>query len=309
MWDSSWLPEPHKWGMAVRAATRRFPYRDPATIRPRVGQGFMDPTGGYNINVLNRLGADMAVIQVVDWAIGYNQEADATIDEINEGTAAAARNHPDRLTWFCGIDPRRPGAADKFEHYVKDLGAKGYKLYPPNGYYPTEDFCDPIFRKAIELDVPILSHTQAGLKWAEPIHWNDVCSKYPDLKVILGHAGLESPFFTSHGWEQAVIVCARNNNTYLDPTEWHLWGALKNVPELIRRMGIMRDTCGAHRIVFGTDNVLGKEGADNGDGEWMFIWKNLPTIGKWHGVSFTEGEVSQMLGGNAERLLKLEPKD
>ncbi len=307
MWDYGWLPEPHKMGMAIRAATRKPPFRDPNEIRPRVGKGFMDPSGDLNVKINDRLGVDMSVIQVVDWSIGYGVEADVSIDDINAGTAQAVRNHPDRLMWFCGIDPRRPGAADKFEKWVKEDGAKGYKLYPPMGYYPTDDFVEPIIRKAIELNVPILSHTQAGLKWAEPIHWNDVCRKFPDLKVVLGHAGVESPFFTHYGFEQAMVVASRNANVYLDPTEWYIWGALKDVKELVRRLSIMCNTAGSHRVVNGTDNPLGRNGADAGDGEWMFILRNLPTIGRWYGYTFTQEDVDYILGGSAERLLGLPP--
>jgi predicted TIM-barrel fold metal-dependent hydrolase len=309
MWDYGWLPEPHKMNMAIRAAKRRRPPVDPMTIRPRVGNGFMDPSGNLNVKILDRLGMDMGVIQVVDWAIGYGVEADNTIEEINAGTAQAVRNHPDRLMWFCGIDPRRPGAAEKFERWVKEDGAKGFKLYPPMGFYPWDDCVKPIIEKAIELDVPILSHTQAGVSWCEPIHWGQVCRQYPDLKVILGHAGVESPFFSTYGWEQAVIVAARHENVYLDPTEWHLWGALKDIPELIRRIHVMKTNVGAEKVVNGTDNPLGRDGADNGDGEWMFIWRNLPTIGRWFGYTFTQEDVDLMLGENAARLLRLPAKE
>ncbi|MCS7003436.1 MAG: hypothetical protein NZ518_11360, partial [Dehalococcoidia bacterium] len=65
IWDPAWQPEPHKWMQAERAARRTFPPRDPATIRPRVGNGFMDKTGALNIKINDRLGFDMSIMHVV----------------------------------------------------------------------------------------------------------------------------------------------------------------------------------------------------------------------------------------------------
>lgn len=316
LWDYTWLPRQHRMGMAIRAAARRKPPVDPMTIFPRVGNGFMDPTGQINVNVLDRMGFDIGVAQVVDWGVGYKndgyEDAETPIDEINRLTGEAIKMQNGRLRFFCGIDPRRDNAADRVRKYIREYGAIGFKLYPPMGYYPFEDFCEPIYKVLIEEDVPVLAHTQAGHKQSEPLHWAEVVKKFPDLKVILGHAGVEAPFWSRYGWEQAVIVAGRAQNVYLDPTEWQIQGALKprNVADLVERIKIMQEVVGTGRLVFGSDNPLGKGGSDgSNDTELLFIYKNLATIGKWFNCPFTQEDVDMFLGGAAEKLLKLEPAD
>jgi predicted TIM-barrel fold metal-dependent hydrolase len=310
LWHQSWQPEKRLWGAALRAAKRSNPPRDPASIRPRVGVGFMDPSGDLNVKINDRLGFDLSVMHVVDYGLGDGQEALASIDEINLGTAQAARNHPDRLVWFCNVDPRRPDAPALVEKYLKHEGAKGIgEFYPPQGFFPWEECCFPIYELCIKYDVPINAHTQSGLKWAEPIHWADVCRRYPDLKVIMEHTGVEGPYITTYGFEQAMVVASKHENVYVNTTEWYIWGCMQDVPHTVKMLRRMRDVCGAERIINGTDNPTGKDGSDRGDGEWMLLMRNLATIGKWFGFTFTQAEVDEMLGGAMERLLKLPPKD
>ena len=52
-----------------------------------------------------------------------------TIDQENWILAEAAKRHPQRIVAFYGIDPRRPGAPEKFERAIEEWGMGGIKLH------------------------------------------------------------------------------------------------------------------------------------------------------------------------------------
>src|SRR6478736_5140812 len=90
VWDPTWITEAHKWGLARQAANRRLPLRDPATIRPRVGLNHMDPEGVDLLAYLDRDGIDAAVLMPVDWGLAREEDAEASIEDINRAQLSLA---------------------------------------------------------------------------------------------------------------------------------------------------------------------------------------------------------------------------
>ena len=140
---------------------------------------------------------------------------------------------PERLLWFCNVDPRAIGNATDtdlgylLEHYKK-LGAKGVGELTSN-LYADDPKTDNLFSYCEELDLPVTIHIapeptgfygivdELGLPRIEKM-----LKKHPKLK-ILGHS---QPFWAEIGDN----VTNENRNRYVK-------GEVRNgrLPELLRR--------------------------------------------------------------------------
>ena len=80
---------------------------------------------------------------------------------------------------------------------MKDRGFKGLSLRPFMIGLPADDRrYYPLYAKCVELDVPLSIHTSAN--WTtvsssdlgHPRHLDDVAADFPELEIVLSHAGL-----------------------------------------------------------------------------------------------------------------------
>jgi hypothetical protein len=64
---------------------------------------------------------------------------------------------------------------------------------------------------------------------------------------------------------------------------------------------------GAHRILLGSDHFSGPRfsGDRSQLPRWVGFLRDLPRVGAQYGVRFSEEEMALILGGNAQRLVKL----
>jgi predicted TIM-barrel fold metal-dependent hydrolase len=304
VWDQSWITEAHKWGLARQAAHRRLPFRDPAAIRPRVGQNHMDPGGEDLLAYMDRDGIDAAVLMPVDWGLATKEDAEASIEDINRAQIGLGAKYPGRVYSFCGIDPRRPNAVEFFRFAVTELGAKGLKLYPPCGFYPDDPtLCYSLYEAADELGVPVLLHVAPGArevksKYAHPIYVDSAATDFPGVWFIMSHAGFGHG---NSGWyEECLAFSAAKSNLMLDLGAWDAFGALKEEEYFVRQMDRMRDAIGAHRIIWSSDYNKGRIVKP-----WIEAFQNLPEKAPKYGFSFSQDEIELMFSGNAKRLLKL----
>ena len=81
-------------------------------------------------------GVDASVMLVADYGDRLGTPH-FTIDQENWILAQAQERHPERIIAFYGIDPRRPGAPEKFERAIEEWGMGGIKLHATAGYFPT----------------------------------------------------------------------------------------------------------------------------------------------------------------------------
>lgn len=308
LWDTDWFPPGHRLSFAKRAAARRFPPRDPYEILPRVGKDVYDPDGSVMIQQMADLGIDVSVIMVLDWAIKYmlhgGADSPTPISEINRLTLQLRDKYPGKVYGFCGVDPRREGAADLLEQAVKEWGAIGYKPYPPNGYYANDPALMVMYAKCVELNIPVLVHC-GGYGYAIPDGLEDVAEIFPDLQIIMGHANLQGRFEQGTYW-RGISLAAPYPNITLDVTDWQVTGALEehNIAEFWHVLDVMRNTVGAHRIVFGTDMPIAGKGYEL-TRHWCEMFANLPEEAAKYGVRFLPDEAELIAHGNAERLLGL----
>ena len=49
-----------------------------------------------------------------------------------------------------------------FEKFVKEFGLRGYKIYPGTGFYPFDEALKPFFKKCVDWEIPVLTHTSGN---------------------------------------------------------------------------------------------------------------------------------------------------
>lgn len=100
--------------------------------------------------------------------------------------------------------------------FLKDGQVKGLKLYPGyEPFYPYDARCQVIYDLALEYDVPVMVHTgdtftpRGKLRYAHPLHLDDVAVDNPGLKLVICHIG--NPWI-----RDCMEVVYKNENTYAD---------------------------------------------------------------------------------------------
>jgi uncharacterized protein len=129
----------------------------------------------------------------------------------NDMVIAESEASGGRLFPFCRLDP----AAKPLEEARRalDAGARGIKLHPrAEGFSLHHPELQPVFELAHERRLPILCHAGRGIP-ALGRHSIEVCSRYPNLRLILAHAGISD---LSWIWREA----ADHPNLFFDTAWW-----------------------------------------------------------------------------------------
>jgi uncharacterized protein len=300
-----WMPADLGYG-AARHWHREVRWRDakatPEYFLAAVAEG-ADPDGSKAIARMDEAGIDISCTMPMDQGFRVGDEGVIPIEEINERSCAIAASSGGRIVSFYGVDPRRPGAAKLLRHGLDELGAKGLKLYPTNGFYPDdEELCYPLYDVCMEYGVPVLlhqGHSGRGQKskYGHPMHVDSVAADYPDLPLVMGHSGR---------WEawahEAFAIAIFKTNVYLDMSLWQHWAS---PDELCKQVLWLRDRVGIDRVMFGSD-MAGIEVSWTLK-EWVDQIRWFPELAKQHGSSFSQEELDLLLGGNAMRVYRLDP--
>jgi predicted TIM-barrel fold metal-dependent hydrolase len=219
--------------------------------------------------------------QGVDRAVVLAEEAPVTTGVLDNETLLELCRGQDFLIPFGTVNP----------HLVRDLkvrvrelerqGIRGLKLYPTyNHFYPNETRLYPLYEAAAELGLPVMFHTGSSvfpgsrLKYGDPIFFDDVAVDFPELKVVLCHAG--RPFWT----DKAEFLARLHPNVYLDLAGLPPKHLLRYLPNLGRI---------ADKVVFGSD--------------WPGVRTLKENIEEIRRLPLPEGAADAILSGTALRLL------
>ncbi len=114
----------------------------------------------------------------------------------NEYAAKIASEHSQQFEWVCSIHPYRPDAVDALEA-AKAQGARAIKWLPSGmGIDPANPKCDAFYKKAAQLNMPIISHTgaESAVQGGEQSHGNPLCMRRAldnGVRVVLAHCASE----------------------------------------------------------------------------------------------------------------------
>jgi predicted TIM-barrel fold metal-dependent hydrolase len=269
-------------------------------------QDMLDGNPDKLIKEMDGAGIDKSVGLAADWGKGFipGLRLETDVEEFNKYVSDAVKKYPDRLVGFVGVDPRRKNASEIIERGLRDWGMKGIKLYPPTGFRPSDDVCTPIYKKALDHDVPVLTHTGpvAGPFYAEcarPIYVDEVAGKFPELKIIMAHAGWGI-------WlDEVIAILVTRPRVYTDISAWgqtfHHYDQSYLVASLRRLINVA-----PARVLFGSDWGWVKSALSQKDWvKWLKEYQ-VPDAMKAIGIrNFTPKERNDLLGENARKLLKI----
>jgi len=176
-------------------------------------------------------------------------------------TLRQARLNPGRFYWFNTL--KNPWRYDLLSFIDRDLadGAAGFKLFPA---YVQATLNDEKWMAAFKAIADTGARLLVSFETLRPPRTStlpeylgqlsDVLDRIPDLQVALLHAGCADPL-TSAG-DAVVEFCERHPGIYLSnamPGEvwddaWHY-----PFPNLLARVGRLRDRLGADRLMWATD--------------------------------------------------------
>ncbi len=135
----------------------------------------------------------------------------------NDVVAALADRHPDRFIPFAGVDILAGDRVlDELQYWVGERGFRGVSLRPFMIGRPASDPAyDRCYAKCVELGVPVSIHTSHN--WTRtrpsdlghPRHIDAIACRYPDLVIIMSHAG--------YPWVlEACLTAWKHPNVYLE---------------------------------------------------------------------------------------------
>ena len=184
-----------------------------------------DPMDTVELMVQRYQAAD---VRAVVFSVDVETET-GDLPDPNDYIAETVKRYPETLYGFCSVDPRKgKSAVEELERSVSELGLIGLKLHPVHGaFFPDAPEFRPLFEKAQQLQIPVLTHTGyaavgAGtpggggfkLAYSRPIpHVDNLAADFPELKIIMAHPGW--PWI-----DEQIAVALHKQNVFIDLSGW-----------------------------------------------------------------------------------------
>lgn len=300
LWSED-IPSNSWWDSFVQVSSS-LSGRPEQKIREKL-PGWMDTTGELIISDMDEAGIDKSVLLPIDYVIGGGTGNTATLEQQHEMYANAVKKYPDRLITFAGVDPRRPEATKFIQKAVDKWNVKGLKLHPCVGFYPNEACCYRLYEKCLELGLIVTVHTGPEVypwysKYALPIFLDEVANDFPDLPLIICHAG-------ECYWEEAAMITSNKLNVYVDISWWQTVYLNFTKKEFYQRLRNLLNVAGSSRVLFGSDWPAMRQVRSLNHAAWTNVIKRAPELSSEIGINFTEEEIDKVLYKNATKLLAL----
>ncbi len=205
---------------------------------------------------MDRLGIDMSAILAA-----FTMRNDMILEQI--------KRHPDRFIGFCCfVETSR----DEWVNDVKfdpERAAREVDFWLSNGFTGVGELSAMLPAKDLDLSIdenlrliwpimdvcqqhkaPILFHTgciayrsNCRLRAVDPILVDDIALKYPDIPIVIGHAGVQTGWYKNMP-ENAAMVAARHPNVYLELSQCQ--------QEQIERL-VHDPNIGPDKLIYGSD--------------------------------------------------------
>ncbi|MCX7824507.1 MAG: amidohydrolase family protein [Verrucomicrobiae bacterium] len=163
------------------------------------------------LKVMDRLGIERAVcahqaMLYGEWELGFRESVEA--HEKSGG----------RLLLYTVFDPTQPQSLSLVERCLDTRGFVGIKIHPSiHGCFADDDRYEIVWQLAARRNVPILTHSwdiseqNPAQKFSFPDRFERYAASYPDVALILGHAGGRY-----RGHIAAASLAKRHANVFVD---------------------------------------------------------------------------------------------
>lgn len=237
------------------------------------------------LKVMEQYNVEKAVLVPTNDGRLYFEHADDT----NKWFGEIQKKYPDKF--YCFTDVLKEGAyflEDApyiLENAVKEYGLKGLKIHPQNLQLDADSLeYVPVYRKAAELGVPVIIHSnpcRVGFhENSAPDKINKMIQIFPDVNFITAHMG-------GMKWQDAITGCTYVDISSVLPQFCNLYG-IEQTNRILRRFGV-------NRLIFATDypDVWFTKTED--------IYETYCNL--LNQMDFTEDEAEQIAYKNIARLL------
>jgi len=196
----------------------RITWHGARTGAKEVSRAFVEGSMDLFFEEMDEAGIEIAVVQGRNSpAVFMGKQFNAAFIP-NERLAEIQDKYADRFICFAGIDVSNTAhnAVEETIKSVKSLGLKGIFIEPGRQIQstPDDERIFPVYETCIELDIPVnlMSGPYAGadIGVSDPLYVDRLCTRYPELKVILGHGGY--PYV-----QQILGVAFKHTNLYVSP--------------------------------------------------------------------------------------------
>jgi predicted TIM-barrel fold metal-dependent hydrolase len=278
---------------------------------------------GVRLGLMDKYGIDVqALSQTTPVLMGFNAAAAAAICRVsNDDNFSLCRAHPDRFVNICMISLLdMKSAMNELDRCIAELDCRGVTVssnQDGRGLDSREYF--PFYEKLEKHDLPILIH---------PVHWESyplvdqekgwrmmhvfgwpfdttqavwrlimggVFERYPGLKVVAHHMGAMFPYFVNR-------LESTFNRHLKDRLPKHISAYYGNIyGDTAVDGNVNAYACGyaffgGDRLMYGSDYPFGVEAGE------AYIRDNLKGV---KSMNFPKEDMAKILGGNAQRLLKI----
>lgn len=252
-----------------------------ALLEPLIISGHTHIGDGWNHPVY--VSDDVSILKTMD-AVGINISCISSMRALgpdlgggNAEVASYVKRHPDRFVGTVVANPHYPAQTQSdLDRLFGDVGFGMIKVHPEFHAYPLDGprYAN-VWALANERRIPVLTHTWGfGRGLDHPALAIPVVEKYPDVPLVLGHAG-----GTPDGLRASVDVAHKYPNVYLDTATSLVYrGAIEYLVASV----------GYDRVIFGTDAAY---------------LSDSPQVGKVAGSDLSEDVIRAILGLNLQRLL------
>ena len=194
--------------------------------------------------------------------------------EGNARVAALVERDPGQFLGYAVANPHRPDERAGLADLLAGPAFVGIKVHPSTHFCCVDDDAYTwIWELAIETGTVVLAHSQATCPYSHPRRFDTVARRFPELRMILAHAGV-----TPEGFRATVEVLAAHPNLMTDVCGSHITG------DWIRWLV---QHAGADRVLYGSD--------------LPFIDLRY-ALGRVVGAGLADDALRAVLGDNARRL-------
>ena len=193
-------------------------------------------------------GISKSVLLIADFTYAL-KDCVLTIEESFEKHREVLLRHPGKFEVFGGVDPRwgKDGLA-LFERSLKEFGFRGFKIYPPCGFSPSDPALFPFYELCAHYHVPVLLHTGPtspvlDFTVSSPFLVDEAARLFPSVNFILAHGAVSFV-------EECIMMCRFRPNVYLDISGYQAslgYDPSAGVVKHVVSVGIN------HKVLFGTD--------------------------------------------------------
>jgi predicted TIM-barrel fold metal-dependent hydrolase len=252
-----------------------------------------DPLCDGLVAEMEQAGISKTVLLAADFTYAL-RDCKLTIEETFLRHREVLLRHPGKFEVFGGMDPRwgKDGLA-LFERSLTEFGFRGFKVYPPCGFSPSDPALFPFYELCAHHQVPVLLHigpTSPVLDFtvSSPFLLDEAARLFPGVNFILAHGAVSFV-------EECVMMCRFRPNVYLDISGYQSTlgydpsaSAVRNIVSL----GIN------HKVLFGTDFPVFRLQGEQVDFIDVLTGENGAL------AQLNEREKSLVLSRNVERLLQ-----